>query len=148
VSAEDKIRDSAGEYLDPGEEIVAAFVARPRGWTQSMAGSMHVGASQQRVSTATADKAGFALDSPMALAITDSRLLSLSMSGNTGAGTGGYVTGLVAAAPLDDVDKIKVKRLLVGKVVEVTVRGETFKLEVGAGANTKGVADAFDRLRA
>lgn len=147
MSAENKIRESAAEFLDPGEQIVAAFVARPRGWTQSMAGSMHVGAKQQRTSTTTADKAGFALDSPMALAITGSRLLSLSMSGNTGAGTGGHVTGLVAAAPLADVDRIKIKRLLVGKVVELSVRGETFKLEVGAGANTRGVVDAFDERR-
>jgi hypothetical protein len=40
-----------------------------------------------------------------------------------------------------------VKRLLMGKVVELQVRGESFKLESGAGANVKGVAEAFERSR-
>jgi hypothetical protein len=32
--------------------------------------------------------------------------------------------------------------------VTVTVRGVPFVLEVGAGANAKGVADAFERVKA
>ena len=35
-----------------------------------------------------------------------------------------------------------------GKVVELRVRGETFKLEAGAGANAKGVSEAFAQARA
>ncbi len=38
-------------------------------------------------------------------------------------------------------------RLLVGKVVEITIQGQSFKLEVGAGANTKGIAEAFNTAR-
>ena len=34
-----------------------------------------------------------------------------------------------------------------GKVVTVTVRGHEFKLEVGAGANVKGVTEAFEQRR-
>jgi hypothetical protein len=147
VASEDKIREGARPYLEDGEEVVAAFVARPRGWTQAMAGSLHVGAHQQGQATAGADAAGFALASPMALAITGSRLLCFSMGAQAGMGVGGGVKELVGQAPLADVGAIKVKRLLMGKVVELQVRGETFKLEAGAGANAKGVAEAFERSR-
>ena len=147
MSSEDKIREGAQPYLQPGEEVLAGFVARPRGWTQQNAGVLHVGAHQQQQARDGAAQAGFALASPMALAITQQRLLSLGMGGQVGMGIGGGVNALVGEAPLSDVEAIKVKRLLVGKVVEVTVRGSAFKLEVGAGANVKGLADAYERHR-
>ncbi len=43
---------------------------------------------------------------------------------------------------------IEVKRLLVGKVVHVTVGGVSIKLEAGAGADARGLADAFARVTA
>lgn len=147
MSSEDKIRDGAQQFLEDGEEVLAAVVARPRGWTQTHAGSMHLGAHQQGSQLEGADRAGFQLASPMGLAVTDRRLLSLGMGAQVGMGVGGGVKELVAAVPLGEVDSIRVKRLLLGKVIELSVRGETFKLEVGAGANAKGVAEAFERFR-
>lgn len=147
MSSEDKIREGAQQFLEAGEQVLAAFVARPRGWTQQMAGSMALGGNQQAKAHAGANQANFALASPMALAITQTRLLSLSMGAQAGMGVGGGVKDLVGQAPLADVDSVKVKRLLVGKVVEISVRGELFKLEVGAGANVKGVAEAFESAR-
>jgi hypothetical protein len=148
VASEDKIREGARPFLEDGEEVLAAFVARPRGWTQAMAGSMHLGLHQQGKHREGAEAAGFALASPMALAITDRRLLSFSMGAQAGMGIGGGVKELVGEAALLDVDSIRSKRLLMGKVVEVSVRGESFKLEAGAGANVKGVVEAFERARA
>lgn len=58
------------------------------------------------------------------------------------------VEGLVSAVPVSEVDSIEVKRLAVGKTVTVTVRGVPFVLEVGAGANAKGVAEALERAKA
>jgi hypothetical protein len=40
-----------------------------------------------------------------------------------------------------------VKRLAAGKTVTVTVRGNPFVLEVGAGGNAKGIAEALERAR-
>jgi hypothetical protein len=147
MSSEDKIREGAAPFLESGEEVLAAFVARPRGWTQQMAGSRSLGGSQVAQAGAAAADAGFALASPMALAITPRRLLSFSMGAQVGMGVGGGVKELVGQAPLSDVDAVNVKRLLLGKVVEITVRGASFKLEAGAGANVKGVADAFARMK-
>jgi hypothetical protein len=86
----------------------------------------------------------------MALAVTDLRLLCFGISNPVGLGIGVDVKELVSEAPLAEVDSIEVKRLAVGKTVTVTVtvRGTPFVLEVGAGANAKGVADEFERAKA
>jgi hypothetical protein len=148
VKAEEKIREGAGPFLQEGEEILAAFVARPRGWTQQNAGVRGVGASQAAKATAGAEAAGFQLASPMALAITDRRLLSFALGATPGMGMGGQVKEVAGEAPLEAVDSIEIKRLLMGKVVKVTIRGHEFKLEAGAGANAKGVVEAFEQSRA
>jgi hypothetical protein len=147
VKAEEKIREGAKPFLQEGEEVLAGFVARPRGWTQQNAGVRGVGTSQAAKAAAGAEAGGFELASPMALAITDRRLLSLGLGATAGMGMGGDVKTLVSEAPLEAVDSIETKRLLMGKVVKVTIRGHEFKLEVGAGANAKGVVEAFEQRR-
>ena len=145
MKAEEKITQGAAPFLEEGEEVVAAFVARPRGWTQASAGSIHLGAHQQGKAMTAAEGAGFELASPMALAITGRRLLSLELgAAKTGVGAGD-VKRLVSAVPLAEVDSLKAKRLLLGRVVTVTVRGQEFKLEAGAGANVSGVVEAYER---
>jgi hypothetical protein len=156
--AEAKIKDGAAPFLEPGEEVLAAMVARPRGWTQSNAspgggaaagviGGM-LGGKKQQENIGAAEDSGFEIASPMALAVTNKRLLSLKISNPVGLGIGGDVKELVSAAPLSAVDSIELKRLAVGKTVTVTVRGTPFVLEVGAGANAKGVADSFEQAKA
>jgi hypothetical protein len=155
--AEAKIKDGAAPFLEPGEEVLAAMVARPRGWTQSNAsagggavagvvGGM-MGGKKQQANIGAAEESGFEITSPMALAVTNKRLLSLKISSPVGLGIGGDVKELVSAAPLGAVDSIELKRLAVGKTVTVTVRGTPFVLEVGAGANAKGVAESFEQAR-
>ena len=145
---EDKLKEGAAQFLEDGETVLAAFIARPRGWTQSVAGSRGIGSGQQARAQAGAEQAGFELASPMALAVTQRRLLSLETGAPLPMGAGGEPKRLVSAVSLSEVDEIKVKRLLVGKVVTVTVRGTPFKLEVGAGADAKGLVEAFERARA
>jgi hypothetical protein len=156
--AEAKIKEGAAPYLEQGEEVLAAIAARPRGWTQASASpgggaaagliGGAIGGKKQQQNVEAAEESGFEITSPMALAVTDRRLLSLKISSPVGLGIGGDVKELVSAAPLSDVDSIEVKRLAVGKTVTVTVRGTPFVLEVGAGANAKGVAEEFERAKA
>jgi len=155
---ETKIKQGAEPFLDEGEEVVAAVMARPRGWTQASAspgGGMvagmvggAIGGKKQQQQVGAAEEAGFELASPMALAVTHQRLLSLKVGALIGMGMGGKVEGLVSAVPLSEVDSIEVKRLAAGKTITVTIRGTPFVLEVGAGANAKGVAEAFESARA
>ena len=156
--AEAKIKEGAAPYLEQGEEVLAAIVARPRGWTQSSASpgggaaagliGGAIGGKKQQQNVAAAEESGFEITSPMALAVTDRRLICFQISNPVGLGIGGDVKELVSAAPLSEVDSIEVKRLAVGKTVTVTVRGTPFVLEVGAGANAKGVAEEFERAKA
>jgi hypothetical protein len=156
--AEAKIKEGAAPYLERDEEVLAAIVARPRGWTQSNASpgggaaagviGGAIGGKKQQQNMAAAEDSGFEITSPMALAVTDKRLICFKISNPVGLGIGGDVKELVSAAPLSEVDSIEVKRLAVGKTVTVTVRGTPFVLEVGAGANAKGVAEEFERAKA
>ena len=93
---ERKIKESAGPFLEEGEEVLAAIVARPRGWTQAMAGSAALGETQEGRAYAAAGQAGFRLASPMALAVTQKRLLSLGISTPIGLGIGGEVKARLA----------------------------------------------------
>ena len=63
-----------------------------------------------------------------------------------GLGIGGKIKELVGAAPLAEVDSIDVKRLPLGQVVTVTVRGAPIQLEANALAGARGLATAFDRV--
>ncbi len=155
---ETKIKEGATPFLEQGEEVVAAIMARPRGWTQATASAGgglaaglvggHLGGKKQQQNVEAAEQAGFELANPMALAVTQRRLLSLKVGSLVGLGMGGKVEGLVSAVPVSEVDSIELKRLAAGKTVTVTVRGVPFVLEVGAGANAKGVVEALEHAKA
>ena len=102
-----------------------------------------LGASQAAKATAGAEAGGFQLASPMALAITDRRLLSFALGATPGMGMGGQIKELAGEAPLEAVDSIEIKRLLMGKVVKVTIRGEELALDwSGSSPQTKGFANS------
>jgi hypothetical protein len=142
-----KIAEGAQPFLAPGEQVLAQVIARPRGWTQANAGSLQLGSQQMGQANAGAEAAGFQLASPMSLVVTSQRLLCLLIGSPLGMGKGGEVKELVSAVPLADVDNIKLKSLLLGKVITLTVAGEEFKLEVNAGADAKGLVKAFEGAR-
>jgi hypothetical protein len=151
MSYEDKIKQQAEPMLESGERVLAAFIARPRGATTAGAGGLGpsaIGGRKVKQQQQAGEATGLELANPMALALTDSRLVVLGVSAPIAMGKGGDVKRLVSSVPLSDVDAIEVKRLLVGKVVHVSVRGVTVKLEAGAGADVKGLADAFARVTA
>ena len=155
--SEAKIADGAAPFLEPGERVLAAVVARPRGWTQSNASAGGgaatgliggaIGNKKQRSNVDAAAKAGFELASPMALAVTERRLLSLAVGAGVGMGIGLKVKELVSSVPLREVDSIESKRLAAGKTVTVTIRGVPFVFEVGAGGNVDGVIEALERAK-
>jgi len=152
---EQKVVEGAQPFLEDGEQVLGAIVARPRGWTQSTAGAAGpgaipatLGASQEAGHVAAGTEAGLPIASPMALVLTQRRLLSFKIGSPIGLGVGGEVKELVGGAPLGDVDSIEVKSLLLGKVVTLTIRGVPIKLEVNAAADAKGLAKAFASAKA
>jgi hypothetical protein len=114
-----------------------------------MAGSIHLGTHQQGGAREAATNSGFPLASPMALVLTNRRLLSFEISSPIGLGMGGDVKQLIGAAGLEEVDSIDSKRLLAGKIVKLRVRGgDEIKLEVNAAADVKGLIAACEGSRA
>ena len=156
--SEAKIKEGAAPFLEQGEEVLAAIVARPRGWTQASASAGGgaaagviggaLGGKKQKESMDSAQEVGFELASPMALAVTQQRVLSLKVTAPVGMGIGMKVKELVSAVPVSEVDSIEVKRLAMGKTITVTIRGVPFVLEAGAGADANGVAEALERAKA
>ena len=136
--------------LEPGEEILASIVAQPRGTSNSKVGGLApqaIGSAWAKKSREGAERAGLELTNPMALAVSDRRVLVFGISKSAmGKPTG--VKELVSAVPIAEVDSISVKRLLVGKTMTVSANGAEAKLEIGAGQDAKGLAEQFERAKA
>jgi hypothetical protein len=151
TSYEDKISQQAVPYLEDGEGVLSAFIAKPRGAGVAAMGGLAgqaVGGHALKQQRGAAQEVGLRLVSPMALALTNRRLVVFSVSAPLGLGKGGDVKELVSSVPLSAVDSIERKRLLVGSVAVVTVGGTSFKLEVGAGGDVKGMAERFAQVAA
>ncbi len=150
---EQKVKDEMGPFLEEGEEVRAVLIARPRGWTQTMAGGRTLGVGKaigrhaQQKARGGAEEAGIQLASPGGIVLTQRRLLTVQTGEALGMGAGGSVKEVLSALPLSDVDSIKVKRLLLGYVVTLTVQGSEFKLEANAAAGAKPLAEAFERAK-
>jgi len=150
---EKKVKEEMGRFLEQGEEVRAVLIARPRGWTQTTAGGRTLGVGnaigrhEQQKARAGAEEAGIQLASPGALVLTQKRLLTVQTGQALGLGAGGSVKEVLSAVPVSDVDSIKVKRLLLGYVITLTVRGSEFKLEANAAAGAKPMAEAFERAK-
>jgi hypothetical protein len=151
---EEKFKQGAKAYLEPGEEVLAAFICQPRGRTQARSAGPNliatavvhqVGARKLRQAHARAEEAGLAVAAPMVLAVTRRRLLTLRISTPV-MGRGGDVQELLSAIPLADVDSIEVRRFGLGKRITVVVRGVAVWLEGAIGANE--FLDAFNAAKA
>jgi hypothetical protein len=149
ASYEDKIKEQAQQYLEPGEQVLAAFIGQPRGATTARMGGAAggIGGRKIRQQRDAAEGAGLQLANPMALALTTSRLVVLKVSAPLAMGKGGDVKEFVSSVPLSAVDSIEVKRLLVGKTVTITLGDTSVKLEANASANAKGLAEEFTRAK-
>jgi hypothetical protein len=112
-----------------------------------VAGVEALGERQKDRVAEAAGQAGFVLEAPMGLALTTKRLIGLRISNPVGMGIGGEVKQVLSTVPLADVDGIEAKRLLLGSILTLTIRGTSMKLEAGAGARTKDLASEFKRIK-
>jgi len=145
-----QLKEEARPFLEDGEEIIASFVAQPRGTTNSKVGGLApqaIGGAWAGKSKKGAEAAGLKLVNPMALALSDRRLIVFGIE-TSAMGKPKAVKELVSSVPVGEVESIQVKRLLVGKTVKVSANGAEAKLEVGAGQDAKGLAEQFERVKA
>lgn len=123
------------------------MIAAPRGYTQQAAGSIHLGSAQRDRAHGAAAQVSLRLEAPMALALTQRRLMTLNIGTPIGLGIGGKVKELLSAVPIEDVDAIEVKRLALGHTITLTVRGVPISLEANAAPGAKTFAATFERAR-
>jgi hypothetical protein len=145
-------QEQGQQFLEPDEHVVAVFQAQPRGAGVAKSGlglaPQAIGGKWAGKSSEGAAEAGLQLTSPMALALTERRVCVFG--GKTGGLSGkiNEITELVSSAPIDAIDSIEVKGLLVGKTVRIAMGGGEVKLEVPGGQDPKAFAEAFQTAKA
>jgi hypothetical protein len=145
------LREQGQQFLEPGEQVLAAFQAKPRGSGVATGGvglgAQAVGGVWSRKSRDAASGAGLELTSPMVLALTDRRVAVFGGDTSMGSGKFTAIRQLVSSVPVGEVQSVQVKRLLVGKTVTLALQGGEVKLEVPGGQDPKPFAEEFERIR-
>ena len=144
---EKKFTEGAQPYLEEGEQVLAACIAQAKGFSRMMVSGLDLGKREVGRASAAAEEGEVKVANPMALVLTDRRLLTLAISAPIGFGIGGSVKELLSAIPLDQVDSIAVKKIALRQNITVTIRGVEIPLETNAKANASGVAEEFARIK-
>lgn len=136
---------AAGKIDEP---LLAAAFAKPRGATTVAATggvAREIGARWAGKQHKGAAAAGIEVGNPGAIAVTPTSLVTMSV----GIGFSGKikeVQEVLSVVPLGDIDAIEVKRFGMAGVMEIEMRGASFKLE-GKVDDLRGVAAAFEQAR-
>jgi hypothetical protein len=146
----EQLRQYARTFLDDGEELLAAMTASPRGRNTATAaagvGSM-IGYKMVQGQVGRAKAAGLRVESQMAIVLTQRRLITLKVSYTLG-GTVNGVKDVLSAIGLEEIESIEAKRMGLGGLLIITVRGvEPIKLECQVG-RARRFAEAFTRAAA
>ena len=144
----EQIREHAASFLDPGEELVAAITASPRGRSTAVAaggvGSM-IGYSMASGQVKKGGAVGLVVEPNMAVALTGSRLLTLKVKISMG-GAITAVQQVLSSIPLAEVDRIEAERFGLGGILTLAVRGgEPVKLECRVG-RARELVEAYSRM--
>jgi hypothetical protein len=144
----EKFKAGAAPYLEAGEEVQTAFIAQAKGRTQATASpnliARELGNRKMAQSTEGAEEAGLVVGNPMALAITNQRVMTFKISTPI-LGRGGDIKELLSAVPVAAVDDVQVKRFGMAKRITLTVSGTEIQLESAAGADE--FLEAYQRVK-
>ncbi len=146
---QEQIIAAANGKLD--EEILGAAWGKPRGSMTAVAGAGNVFASEIGARWAGkqregAKNAGISLGNPGAVAITPTSLVTMKVKVSA-MGAIKEVTEVLSVVPLGDVDSLRVKRMGLTGVMEITAAGSSFKLE-GKPGDMKELVEVFERAKA
>jgi hypothetical protein len=145
---EKKFSEGVQPFLDDGERVLASCIAQAKGFSRMIVSGLDLGKREVGRASAAAEAGEVKVANPMALVLTDRRLLTVKISSPIGFGIGGNVKELMSAISLDDVDSIQVKKIALRQNITITVRGVEIPLETNAKANAGGLADEFARTKA
>jgi hypothetical protein len=145
---EEAIRAGATPFLEPGESVLAAMVASPRGSTTAQMGGAAgiLGGTKAGQQGQGAAAGGLVVERNSGLVLTPTRLLTLSL-GISFTGAVKEVKELLGALPLAEVTSLEVSRMGAAGVMKIAANGSEFKLEAKAGP-AKQFAAAFEQATA
>jgi len=145
---EEAIKAGATPFLEPGEQILAAMVASPRGSTTAQMGGAAgiIGGTKAGKQGEGAAAGGLAVERNSGLVLTPTRLVTLRL-GISFTGAVKEVKELLGALPLSEVTSLEATRMGAAGVLKVAANGSEFKLEAKAGP-AKQFAAAFEQARA
>ncbi len=145
---EEALRAGVTPLLDPGEVVLAAIVASPRGSTTAQMGGAAgmIGGTKAGKQGQGAAAAGLVLERNSGLVLTANRLLTFRLSISL-LGAVKEVKEMLGSLALSEVTSLAVSRLGAAGVITVAANGAEFKLEAKAGP-AKQLAAAYDQARA
>jgi hypothetical protein len=144
---EEAIRAGATPFLEPGEVVLAAMVASPRGSTTAQMGGAAgiIGGGKAGKQGEGAAAGGLVVERNTGLVLTPTRLLTLRL-GISFTGSVKEVKEQLGSLPLSEVTSLEASRMGAAGVLKVAANGSEFKLEAKAGP-AKQFAAAFEEAR-
>lgn len=144
---EEAITTGATPFLEPGEVVLAALVASPRGSTTAQMGGAAgiIGGGKVGKQAQGAAAGGLTVERNSGLVLTPTRLLTFRL-GISFTGSVKEVKEPLGALPLPEVTSLEVSRMGAAGVITVAANGSEFKLEAKAGP-AKQFAAAFEQAR-
>src|SRR5262245_1332953 len=144
---EEAIKAGAAPFLEPGEAVLAAIVASPRGSTTAAMGGAAgiIGGGKAGKQGQGAAASGLVVERNSGLVLTPTRLVTFRL-GISFTGSVKEVKELLASVPLAEVTSLEVSRMGAAGVMKVAANGSEFKLEAKAGP-AKQFAATFDQAK-
>jgi hypothetical protein len=144
---EEAIRAGATAFLEPGEVVLAAMVASPRGSTTAQMGGAAgiIGGSKAGKQGEGAAAGGLVVERNSGLVLTPTRLLTLRL-GISFTGSVKEVKEMLSALPLTAVTSLEASRMGAAGVIKLSAGGSECKLEAKAGP-AKQFAAAFEQAK-
>lgn len=143
---EQAITEGAARFLEPGESVLAAMVASPRGSTTAQMGGASglIGMNKAGSHAEGAAAGGLVVERNSGLVLAPTRLVTFSL-GISMMGSVKEVKAPLGSLPLADITSFEVSRMGAAGVVKVSANGSDFKLEAKAGA-AKAFEAAYRQL--
>jgi hypothetical protein len=144
----DLIKTMLTPLLEPGEPVLGAMIANPKGSATSRAGGAAglIGHAQTGKVFANAKQVGLLLHTPMALVITNRRVLTVKIK-ISATGAVSEVKEILSAVPLSEIESMQVKRFGLGGILTITASGAgPIKLECRVGL-ARELVESFENSR-
>jgi hypothetical protein len=144
------IKELAQPFLEPGELVLGAMTAQPKGRTTAMAGggaASMIGQAMTGKVASNAKAVGLVVSASMAVVITQKRLITAKIK-ISAMGAVTEVKEVMSSLPISEIDSVTAKRLGLGGILSITANGgDPVKLECRVGP-ARELVEAFEKAKA